>query len=759
MYLQKLETVGFKSFADKIGIDFLPPSGKSKGITAIVGPNGSGKSNVADALRWVLGEQSAKTLRGKKADDVIFSGSEKRSRSGLAEATIVLNNEDGKIDIEAAEIAITRRVYRDGDSEYLINKNKVRLTDIQLLLAQAQFGARTYAVIGQGMADAILVASPQERKEFFDEAAGVRQYQLKRQQSVNKMDAARENLAQAEMLMNEIEPRLRSLSRQVKRLQERDGLEEELHAICHEYYGRIWRELKAKIEGRQQAVDRLSNEWKSKESTLKEAQEELARLAKQETQSDEFTALQQDYQKLVDEKNRLRMTEMEAKSQLEIATQVQKKTAGALPMSKIIERVGGIGGAQTKAIGKLKSAADLNAAKATADDFESVLEDAQELRQRLENPVPEKSESKDPDPKLVKALADAKNALANHDGKVSAALAKLQQYNQVEQSKKAKFFELQRGLQDKISAAHALERRLNEEKVEMARLDTRREALEQEMSQELGENVERVKQTAEVGEKSDRPTEELQSRIQKLKYQLNLIGGIDPEAVKEYEDTKSRYDYLEGQVTDLHGAIADLDKVIEELDVTIKSRSETAFRNINREFGRYFQTLFGGGKAELVQLRHEEKPADPEAEGEEAAEPAKPSKYRHGEIIGVEISACPPGKKIKNISMLSGGERALTSIALICAILHNNPSPFVVLDEVDAALDESNADRFAAIIEELAHKTQFILITHNRYTMKRANVLYGVTMGDDGTSKLLSVNLDQVGGLKNAAKSPQKMKV
>lgn len=759
MYLQKLETVGFKSFADKINIDFLPPSAKSRGITAIVGPNGSGKSNVADSLRWVLGEQSAKTLRGKKADDVIFSGSEKRSRSSLAEATIVLNNEDGKIDIEAAEIAITRRVYRDGDSEYLINKNKVRLTDIQLLLAQAQFGARTYAVIGQGMADAILVASPQERKEFFDEAAGVRQYQLKRQQSVNKMDAARENLAQAEMLMNEIEPRLRSLSRQVKRLQERDGLEEELHAIAHEYYGRIWRQLKSKIEGRQQAVDRLSSEWKSKESTLTEAQAELSRLAKQETQSDEFTALQQEYQKLVDEKNRLRMKEMEAKSQLEIATQVQKKTAGALPMSKIIERVGGIGGAQTKAIGKLKGAADLKAAQATANDFEAVLEDSRELKQRLENPVPEKSETKDPDPKLVKAVEEARNALANHDGQVSAALAKLQEYNKVEQGKKAKFFDLQKGLQDKITAAHSLERRLNEEKVEMARLDTRREGLEQEMAQELGENIDRVKQTAEQGEKSDRPVEELQARIQKLKYQLNLIGGIDPEAVKEYEDTKSRYDYLEGQVTDLHGAIADLDKVIEELDVTIKSRSETAFRNINREFGRYFETLFGGGKAQLVQLRHEEKPADPDAEGEEVAESTKPSKYRHGEIIGVEISACPPGKKIKNISMLSGGERALTSIALICAIMHNNPSPFVVLDEVDAALDESNADKFAAIVQELAHKTQFILITHNRYTMKRANVLYGVSMGDDGTSKLLSVNLDQVSGLKNAAKATPKMKV
>lgn len=756
MYLQRLDIVGFKSFADKVGLDFLPPSSKSKGITAIVGPNGSGKSNVADAIRWVLGEQSVKTLRGKKSEDVIFSGSEKRSRSSFAEASIVLNNEDGTIPIESSEISITRRIYRDGDSEYLINRSKVRLTDIQLMLAQAQFGARTYAVIGQGMVDAILVASPQERKDFFDEAAGVRQYQLKRQQSVNKMDAARENLAQAEMLMNEIEPRLRSLSRQVKRLEEKDGLEEELHAVSHEYYGRLWRELKGQIDARQKSLDKLGQAWKEEELTLNEAQEELARLAKQETQSDEFTALQQEYQKLVDEKNRLRMKEMEAKSQLEIATQVQKQTASALPLSKIIETVGGLGKRQNQTIGKLKKAGDLKTAQATVPDFESIKDDTLNLAERLEKPMPEKGAEKETDPKLIKALEEAKQVLAAHDALVATALNKLQNYNQVEREKKERFFGLQKGLQDKINSAHALERRLNEEKVEMARLETRREGLEQEMSQELGENVERAKQTAEQGEHSDQPTEALASRMQKLKYQLNLIGGIDPEAVKEYEETKQRHDFLESQVVDLHKAIEDLDKVIAELDVTIKSRSEAAFRNINREFNRYFNTLFDGGKAELIQIRAEdpkEEDEDSETEAMTASEAAKPrSKHRPGEIIGIDIVACPPGKKIKSIAMLSGGERALTSIALICAILHNNPSPFVVLDEVDAALDESNADRFAAIIQELAHKTQFIIITHNRYTMKRSNVLYGVTMREDGTSQLLSVNLDTVGSLKNEAR-------
>ncbi|MBN1585219.1 AAA family ATPase [Candidatus Uhrbacteria bacterium] len=753
MHLQKLEIVGFKSFADRIGMDFLPPSTGSKGITAVVGPNGSGKSNVADAIRWVLGEQSAKTLRGKKSEDVIFSGSERRSRSGFAEVTMTLNNEDGKLPIESPEVGITRRIYRDGESEYLINRSKVRLSDIQLILAQAQFGARTYSVIGQGMVDSILVASPQERKEFFDEAAGVRQYQLKRQQSVNKVDAARENLAQAEMLLNEIEPRLRSLSRQVKRLEEKDSLEEELHATLHEYYGRAWTDLKAQIETRQKTLERYGKEWESGETTLSEAQNELARLASQETGSGGFSELQNEHQRLTEEKTRLRSREMEIRSQLEIAKQVRQQTSAALPLSKIIEKIGGLGDRQERGIERLRKAGDLEAARATIPEFESVCADTVGLKQRLEKPVPEKSPEMPPDPKLIREMEEIRGMITAQDRKIQDSLEEIRNHDAREREVKAKFFSLQRGLQEKISAAHALERRLHDERVEMARLETRRESMEEEMSQELGGDIERIRESFRGGTIGDQPVEALSGRIQKLKYQLTLIGGIDPEAVREYGETKSRHEFLESQTVDLGKAIADLEKVIAELDVTIKSRSETAFRNINREFGRYFSTLFDGGKAELVQIRAEETAAEG---GNGDAEPpagAKPSRHRPGDIIGIDIVACPPGKRIRSVSMLSGGERAMTSIALICSIMTVNPSPFVVLDEVDAALDESNADRFSGIVRELSHRTQFIVITHNRYTMQQANVLYGVTMRDDGASQILSVNMDQVGNLKNDAKS------
>lgn len=757
MYLQKLETVGFKSFADKTELDFLPPSASSKGITAVVGPNGSGKSNVADSLRWVLGEQSIKLLRGKKAEDVIFSGSEKRARSGFAEVILHLNNESGKIPLDFSEVTISRRIYRDGDSEYLINKNKVRLADIQLLLAQANFGARSYSVIGQGMIDGVLVASPQERKEFFDEAAGVKQFQLKRHQSVIKLEATRENLQQAEMLLAEIEPRMRSLARQVKRLEERGSLEEDLHGMKHQYYGRLWSDLKKQVDSRQATLDKLEAEWKEKESTLDGAKAELANLEIEETGTDAFSRLQENYSKLLEEKNRLRGQQMQVQSKMEIAAQVQqaqRKVASAMPLSKIIEEIRTVSERQDALVSKLRAAKTLEDAKAVADELDELSSDVSSLRDRLERPAPEApAAAPKEDPALVKELSELVAGLADVDEKVRAAHAELQSYGQGEQKKKEKFFSLQRGLQEKINAAHALERRLNEERVELARLDSRRESLEAEMAAELGEKAEHARSSyVPTGEER---LEELQSQIQKLKYQLQLIGGIDPEVVREHEETKTRFEFLDGQTADLRKAIDDLDHVIAELDVTIKARSESAFRQLNRDFDRYFKTLFGGGKAELIQLHASDKEDDDEAEGAapEAEEKEGKREEKRDHVVGIEIVATPPGKKIKNITMLSGGERALVSIALICAIMQNNPSPFVVLDEVDAALDESNADRFASIIEELAEKTQFIIITHNRYTMKKANVLYGVTMRDDGTSALLSINLDEAGELKNEKKA------
>jgi chromosome segregation protein len=751
-----MEIVGFKSFADKTVLDFLPPAKTSRGITGVVGPNGSGKSNIADAIRWVLGEQSLKLLRGKKAEDVIFSGSEKRARCGFAEVSLLFNNERDELGLGYSEVLISRRLYRSGESEYLINKNRVRLSDIQMLLAQASFGTRSYSVIGQGMADWILVATPQERKEFFDEAAGVKQYQLKRHQSLLKLDASRENLRQAEMLISEIEPRLRSLQRQVKRLEERGDLEQELHGLTHQYYGSLWLDLTTRLKDRTGVHDRLQAQWQEKDHVRQAAISELAKLEKEETGSDGFSELQRGYERLMNERNALRNREFQLRSKLEIVREVRKQTHPVMPLSKIIEEIKRIGALHEKLLKDFQAADTMKAMEALSPQIEAAHEAVISLRDALERPAPEAAPKREDDPSVVKELSEISGEMKALDAQVAKAQTELTNYRKSEQEKKSRFFSLQRSLQEKIDAAHTLERRLSEEKVEIARLEARCDALEQEMSQELGERIERVKQGFDQNDRVQ--AQDLFPRIQKVKYQLQLIGGIDEDVVKEFNDTKGRYDYLLGQTTDLSKAIKDLDQVIDELDATIKNKSEAAFKELNGHFGRYFQQLFDGGRAELIPIRASDK-AEPD-DAVEAGPPEQSSdeKKRADRVVGIDIMANPPGKKIKNINMLSGGERAMASIALICAIMTSNPSPFVVLDEVDAALDESNADRYAAIIEELAHRTQFIVITHNRYTMKRANVLYGVSMRQDGTSAMLSVNLDAIGELKND-KTPEKITV
>jgi chromosome segregation protein len=225
--------------------------------------------------------------------------------------------------------------------------------------------------------------------------------------------------------------------------------------------------------------------------------------------------------------------------------------------------------------------------------------------------------------------------------------------------------------------------------------------------------------------------------IEKLKRDLDFIGGIDPEVTKEYKECRERFDFLNEQAKDLIKAASRLKKIIRELDSQIDNQFKKTFGKIGQEFEKYFKILFGGGKAKLV-LQKQEIEA-PESTTEESEE----SKETEPQIIGIDILATPPGKKLKNIEMLSGGEKALTALALICAIISCNAPPFVVLDEVDAALDEANSVKFANIIERLSHKTQFIVVTHNRATMQKANILYGVTMGKDGISRLLSLKLEE----------------
>jgi len=810
MYLQKLEIQGFKSFAHKTTLEF------NRELTAIVGPNGSGKSNIADSIRWVLGEQSIKLLRGKRAEDVIFAGSDLKSRLGMAEVSLHLNNEDGQAPIDFSEIVVTRRVFRDGQSEYLLNGAGVRLQDIQLLLAQANFGQKTYSVIGQGMVDSILVSSPAERKEFFEEATGVKQYQIKREQSIAKLLATFENLDQASVVMAEIEPRLRSLTRQVKRLERREELEREVSELQKLYYRFRWHELESR---RLQVAERVSGLNKSlakQNQSAQELQNKLVELEQKGATPDSWQQLETRQSNL---RNRIaelvRQQALEqakaqvghiAKGQGEIAILRQQQSEISEELKNVADKLTAVGREIISQQEALTEAA-ANQVKIATSFSRFQLGGYPWLEQELESVVAEQAELKQ---SLVSAtsLSQIKELVGKFtqlEEKLKILLKRLKQSGQMSLT------DLDRLMKEReVSVGQVAEIKANHKSLEREQLSLK------ERQEQLTRSLERVKN--ELGDKAEvtdktktNVTEDLvraeaelkevtnsiaayqsesQGRqaqvfkwqrelntareeerrleqdtqvkslnegetaleLQRLKHQLELTGGIEPEVVSEYQQTKTRYDFLAEQMDDLQTATASLESIIRDLDATIEKKFLVSFKEINEKFTQYFKVLFDGGKAQLVLQRadtHKEEvellPEDEEATLADKSAPSAKEKFLATEKIkasffsGVEISATPPGKKLSTINALSGGERALTSIALICSIISNNPSPFVVLDEVDAALDEANSERYAAILDSLMDKTQFITVTHNRATMRRASILYGVTIGEDGVSKLLSV--------------------
>ncbi len=742
MYLSQIDIYGFKSFATKTALTFSPEDVTKKGITAVVGPNGSGKSNIADAIRWVLGEQSVKLLRGKKSEDVIFAGSEKKSRMGMAEVVLTINNEDGDFPMDAAEVTIGRRLYRDGSSEYYVQGNKVRLLDVQMLLARAGIGGRSYAVIGQGMIDHVLVSSPTERKAFFDEAAGVKEFEMKKRQAVNKLKASRENLEHAQTVIEELTPRMRSLSRSVKRLEEREEVEAELKKVQKLYYGAQWRNISDRlggVHGKEKEIQTRLDDANAKRSGL---QNQLSGLEQSSTVSEDLLRLQKEYEAVRKEREKLFQQSMKTKTELEILKARSRVVTDSrqIPQGEISAALSDLSKAFNGLLGEIENCATLGDLSALQENFKTYRSQLDDLMKRYQ--TEKKVENTDEVKRLMGEVEKLEDDLKEFDVEMSAIKEKMSSVSSQEKEKKSAFFDVQRSMQQASAVVHRIEQEINSQEIEKAKLETRRDSLENEMRYELEEHIGEVKGVSAEAVR-DVNVQELQPTLFRLKHRLEMIGGIDPETVNEYEEVKERYDFLVGQVEDLLETIEALESGIADLQIEMKRRRTDVIGKINTEFGKYFKILFAGGKAGLVPLYASEKLVHEGEEDEEEVVQPQTKKKKEKELVGIEITAQPPGKRIKDINILSGGERAMTSVALICAILTVSPSPFVVLDEVDAALDEANSLRYAEILERLSLNTQFIVVTHNRASMSKSKVLYGVTMGDDGVSQLLSVELEK----------------
>lgn len=906
MYLKRLEIKGFKSFADRTVLDFLAYKNNRHSITAIVGPNGSGKSNIADAVRWVMGEQSLKTLRGKKNEDIIFGGSAVKGQLGAAEVAMFLDNSDGKIMPDYPEITIARRLYRSGEGEYLINNNPARMIDVHLLLAKAQFAQHSYSVVGQGMIDRLLAVSPAERKDFLDEASGIKEFQIKQHQAQLKLTRTVENVAQAERLAQEVEPRLKILARQVKKLEKRQEVELQLRENQEQYFASLYLANKSELDKLQNTLSGVETNYRQAFKDLEITQTELAALARDSAKQEEKSA-DADGQIIAEQRKLLEQIAKEKTSaQLKIfslekqifqdqSEQTYRQASGLSAAQSILENknkfgevhglVAELGEVEEKYRLALEVAAGSYLSALVVDSDETAKKAIEFLRGNRSgfatflplNKINSRPADKDinnilslsglPDGALAKAgvigmaadiikhenkfanifsfvfgqtvvveslaaaqkigigrarmvtlagdlveksgvmkggykqgkkdslgfygrLSWSKDRLAEYQAQINSEKQKITELDARYEAAKEKLLELEskkeaansktkllqafalhEALQKKQNLVNEILARRNDLKIEMVRLETKQETLTDEVRAELNATVESVLErkppTVEIAK-----LPELAGNIQKLKYQLSLIGGIDEEVVAEYEQTKERFDFLSVQITDLRAAMADLEKMILELDDIMKKRRAAAFKKIRKEFDRYVKILFGGGEGDIFEIYGE--PEDEDVDAMTATPPNLPlvrgggspsplpeggherggsERKKEKVLTGIDISINPPGKKIKNINTLSGGERTLASIALICAILSYNPAPFVVLDEVEAALDEANTRRFAEIVTELSTQSQFIIITHNRVTMHAADALYGVVMGIDGVSKLLSVKLEEAAKYETALKN------
>ncbi len=731
MYLKSIEIAGFKSFAKKNAFSFNTP------ISAIVGPNGSGKSNVAESFRFVLGEQSIKSMRGKRGEDLIWNGSPAEARGNRASVKVAFNNEQRIFDLDFEEVLVERVVHRDGLNEYFINGSSVRLKDVLELLAKAHIGSSGHHIISQGEADKIISAGPRERKAMVEDALGLKIYQYKRAESERKLKKTFENIGQVEGLRKEIAPHLRFLKKQVEKLEKTESLRAELLLLAHEYLKREEAHLAS-------GAREIENEREPLQGALAQLEAELAH----------------------------------AKETLAAAGQKEKKEYLILELEKELHAARMQKDALSRELGKVEGQMETQEAAirrqeelARSDEHKTIpLKDLEALYQEIDGEKDEPGIFARVKAKILEfiksrrdsghaaAIAEAKEALRSLEEQKREAERKFAAASELEEKHGRDYEslkkEVERAKDSDNSAQIAVFRIMSEENDLRAKLNVlalRDEQLHgdsqaftrevEDLSRLIGADVLGFHAFVLGGAEERSVQLERKRALEKTKVRFedaSVAGG--EEMLKEFRETSERDEFLARELLDLEKSAESLKHLVLDLETRLATEFSTGLANINKEFGVLFAKVFDGGTAELVLVKESLKKNDPE-ELEAAASVEDDSGMAKEE--GLEIKISLPRKKVKSLMMLSGGERALTSIALIFAISAVNPPPFIILDETDAALDEANSKKYGDMIEILAKYSQLILITHNRETMSRAGVIYGVTMGSNGISKILSISFDE----------------
>lgn len=749
MRLKSILLVGFKSFGKKSLITFNTP------ITAIVGPNGSGKSNIVEAIRFVLGEQSMKSLRGKGGVDLIFKGSRLSPSSSRALVSITFDNSDKiftfsnsgtGVSLDYNEIIISREVFADGSNKYSINQTEVRLKDIVDLLSSVNIGSSGHHIISQGEADRILNASNKERRSMIEDALGLRVYQYRIKESEKRLEKTLINMKEVQSLRREIAPHLSFLKKQVSIIEKSEQMRQELKELYRTYLskeatyvkhesGRLSKEhllLKEKENNLSQKIDELQKdkdlnqkeniftteikEHQLKLSGLTESKNELLRnLGRIEGM---IEGLEERFRKQSESKK----TVIQESDWQDFISLIDGQIDQALKMDNLEGVIDCLKNLKNK-ITEFYNQSDDNPVFSLEDD-----DSYKEMISKKEELVFEK--------KRIETEIESEEATIN--SKKEEERQSLEAYRDSEKN----LYELLRQKTEVTGALSALG-------YEEEKLASVKSAFDMELT-EAGVLIGR--EIVSFAEKEDheevnRPEQEaLRKKIERIKIKIEDAGGGSGEdVVREYKETVERDEFLGRELEDLNKSIKDCNILIAELKEKLDNEFKQGVENINTQFQNFFALMFGGGGAFLSVTMEHKKPKKDDLLIEQDA-PEEDEESEIGFERGIEINVNLPHKKVRDLHMLSGGERSLTSIALLFAISQVNPPPFLVLDETDAALDEANSKKYGNMLENLSDYSQLIVVTHNRETMTRAEVLYGVTMSAEGVSKLLSIKFEEATG-------------
>jgi chromosome segregation protein len=792
MEFKKIQLNGFKSFADKT--NFLIENG----LTGIVGPNGCGKSNIVESLRWVMGETSAKSMRGSGMEDVIFSGTSNKASKNIAEVSVTVTNEknEGPIQYrELDEVNVRRKIEKDKGSKFYINDKEVRARDAQMFFADLSTGAHSPSMISQGRIGAIVTAKPTDRRAILEEAAGISGLHVRRHEAELRLSAAENNLKRADELRRQQERQLVNLQKQAEEAARYKNMSEDIKKIeAGLYYLKL-----LEIDKEIRVENEINVEAETEVTDFNKKITDLENLIKSETEK--ITPLRE---KNIENLSKIQRLNLELQSLDEENTRIQdeieniKKTLQTF--EEDIGREKGIvidANSNEKRLKKEKnelieidskyydtekqSDNDLSTAKeklqieidkvkelinsqknqealSALDNCKILIEAYAGSYSKNEN-IKKESVKRNERIKIIDTEIESwKNLLLNSEkmvtqlterrSKLNDQLNKLDNQPKLQAEKKGQITEGLRisekekdeneeiinSTDEKIENLRSQLNEIQEQSIQIRErkassgatiegLKKRKSDLVDRINSELNLSEENILENSNlfgIEELPDAVNQE--DLLDKKKQEREKLGSVNLKADEETNKYETEIKKMESDRVDLVTAIVKLKESINELNQKGRERLIEAFDKVDRKFNEVYTKLFNGGNAKLELV--------------DADDPLE---------AGLEMLVSPPGKRLQSITLLSGGEQALTALSLIFAVFLTNPSPICVLDEVDAPLDDANVTRFCSLLEELTKitDTKFIIVTHHALTMSKMNRLYGVTMPEKGISQLVAVDLQK----------------